>query len=96
MTTPAQSLTGRLTLARLSVLIGFVIGLVLLTRVVWRLGVRRYGGASASTERRRSEALDVDGDLQPLVGGGADHHPAHRHHVGVVAAPRHRDVVVDR
>lgn len=47
VTTPSQSLTGQLTLARLLALAGFVAALALLTRLTWRLATRRYSGASA-------------------------------------------------
>lgn len=47
VTTPAQSLTGRLTWLRLLALVGFVAALAILTRTVWKLGTRRYSGASA-------------------------------------------------
>lgn len=47
VTTPAQSLTGRLTAVRLVALVGFVAGLATLTRLVWRAGTRHYSGASA-------------------------------------------------
>jgi ABC-2 type transport system permease protein len=47
VTTPAQSLTGRLTWLRLLALVGFVAALAVVTRVVWKLGTRRYSGASA-------------------------------------------------
>lgn len=47
VTTPAQSLTGQLTWERLLGLAGFVIALVLLTRLIWRAATRKYSGASA-------------------------------------------------
>ncbi len=47
VTVPAETLTGRLTLTRLLVSIGFLAGVLVLTRVVWRAGTRRYSGASA-------------------------------------------------
>lgn len=47
ITVPAQALTGRLTLATMS--LALLIALVMLTiaRVFWRIGLRRYSGASA-------------------------------------------------
>jgi len=47
VTTPAQSLTGRLTAVRLLALVGFVAALLAVTRAVWKIGTRRYSGASA-------------------------------------------------
>ena len=47
VTTPSQSLTGQLTWTRLLALIGFVAGLVVVARLLWRVGTRKYSGASA-------------------------------------------------
>ncbi len=47
VTTPAQSLTGQLTWTRLLALIGFVAALVVVARLLWRIGTRKYSGASA-------------------------------------------------
>jgi len=47
VTAPAESLTGRITLERVAVMLGFGVFLWALTRIVWRIGVRRYSGASA-------------------------------------------------
>ncbi len=47
VTVPSEAVTGRLTLARLALALGFVVFLLTLTRLVWRLGVRNYSGASA-------------------------------------------------
>jgi ABC-2 type transport system permease protein len=47
VTVPSEALTGRLTLGRLFVALAFVVFLVSLTRLVWRLGVKNYSGASA-------------------------------------------------
>lgn len=47
ITVPSQSLTGRLTLIRLLITVGFVVVVFLATRWFWRLGTRRYSGASA-------------------------------------------------
>lgn len=47
VTTPSQSLTGQLTWPRLLGLLAFVTGLMLVTRLVWRIGTRKYSGASA-------------------------------------------------
>jgi ABC-2 type transport system permease protein len=47
VTVPAESLTGRLTVTRLAATALFL-GLVLIvTRMIWRAGTRRYSGASA-------------------------------------------------
>ncbi len=47
ITVPAQALTGRLTIETLALAAGFALFLLLLTRGLWRLGLRRYSGASA-------------------------------------------------
>ena len=47
VTVPAQALTSRLTLDTLAVATGFAIVLMLLTRWLWRFGLRHYSGASA-------------------------------------------------
>ncbi|HWL45591.1 MAG TPA: ABC-2 family transporter protein [Ilumatobacter sp.] len=47
VTTPSQSLTGQLTWQRLVALLGFVTALVVVTRLIWKLGTKRYSGASA-------------------------------------------------
>ncbi len=47
VTVPSEALTGRLTSTRLIVALSFVIFLVSLTRLIWRLGVKNYSGASA-------------------------------------------------
>jgi ABC-2 type transport system permease protein len=47
VTTPAQSLTGRLSWTHLGLLVAFVTALLGVTRFVWRLGTRKYSGASA-------------------------------------------------
>jgi ABC-2 type transport system permease protein len=47
ITVPSEALTGRLTGLRVLGAIGFMLLLVVLTRLVWRRGLRRYGGASA-------------------------------------------------
>jgi ABC-2 type transport system permease protein len=47
VTVPAESLTGRLTPARVGIIAGFAVVALLLTRVVWKIGSRRYSGASA-------------------------------------------------
>lgn len=47
VTVPAEALTGRLTTDTLLLAFGLTIALLLLTRLVWMLGVRNYSGASA-------------------------------------------------
>lgn len=47
VTVPSEALTGRLTPTRLTVAVAFLIFLVSLTRLIWRLGVKNYSGASA-------------------------------------------------
>jgi ABC-2 type transport system permease protein len=47
VTVPAEALTGRLTTATLLVAIGLALTLLLLSRWVWRTGLKRYSGASA-------------------------------------------------
>lgn len=47
VTVPAQAITGRLTPAQLGLAVGFTALLALLTRWLWRQGLRRYDGASA-------------------------------------------------
>jgi ABC-2 type transport system permease protein len=47
VTVPAEALTGRLTAATLGLAAAIAGGLLLLARLVWRMGLRRYAGASA-------------------------------------------------
>lgn len=47
VTVPAQALTGRLTLNTLLLAIGLTALLLGLARLIWRIGLRRYSGASA-------------------------------------------------
>jgi ABC-2 type transport system permease protein len=47
VTVPAEALTGRLTVATLAIAATFAAALLVATRVLWRVGLRRYGGASA-------------------------------------------------
>ena len=47
VTVPSEALTGRLSAQTLLLAIGFVCLLFVLTRLVWRFGVRNYSGASA-------------------------------------------------
>ncbi len=47
VTVPSESLTGRLTLERGLITVGFLIVAFAVTRFVWRRGTRRYSGASA-------------------------------------------------
>jgi ABC-2 type transport system permease protein len=47
VTVPAEALTGRLTVATLLGAAGLALALLLLSRFVWRRGLRRYSGASA-------------------------------------------------
>ena len=47
VTVPSESLTGRLTLERGAITVGFLVLAFALTRFVWVRGTRRYSGASA-------------------------------------------------
>ena len=47
VTVPAEALTGRLTLETLLGAAALAVGLMLLARRIWRIGLRRYSGASA-------------------------------------------------
>lgn len=47
VTVPAEALTGRLTGTTLATAAGFTLLVVVLTRLWWRRGIRRYDGASA-------------------------------------------------
>jgi ABC-2 type transport system permease protein len=47
ITVPVEALTGRLTWVRLATTLGFLVVLAVITRLVWRAGIRRYSGASA-------------------------------------------------
>ncbi len=47
VTVPSEAVTGRLTIGRLAVAVGFVLFLMALTRIVWQWGVKNYSGASA-------------------------------------------------
>lgn len=47
VTVPAEALTGRLSLSTLALAAALALGLLLLARLVWRLGLRQYSGASA-------------------------------------------------
>jgi ABC-2 type transport system permease protein len=47
ITVPAEALTGRLNLLTLGLAAAVAIGLLLLSRLVWRVGLRQYAGASA-------------------------------------------------
>jgi ABC-2 type transport system permease protein len=47
VTVPAEALTGRLTFARTGGALLLALGLLLVARLVWRAGLRRYSGASA-------------------------------------------------
>jgi ABC-2 type transport system permease protein len=47
VTVPAEAVTGRLTPETLALAAGFAALLVAITRAFWRIGLRRYGGASA-------------------------------------------------
>ena len=47
ITVPSESLTGRLTVARVVLAVGFLVLAVGVTRLVWRAGTKRYSGASA-------------------------------------------------
>lgn len=47
VTVPAEALTGRLSLATLGLTAALTVGLLLIARLVWLVGLRRYAGASA-------------------------------------------------
>ncbi len=47
VTVPAEALTSRLTVDTLAFATGFAIALMLVTRRIWRIGLRHYSGASA-------------------------------------------------
>lgn len=47
VTVPAEALTGRLSLDTLALAAALALGLLLVARLVWRLGLRQYSGASA-------------------------------------------------
>jgi len=47
VTIPAEALTGRLTAQTLLLAGGLAVALMVTARLVWRLGVRNYSGASA-------------------------------------------------
>ena len=47
VTVPAEAVTGRLTAETLALAAGFAVLLLVVTRLFWRVGLRRYGGASA-------------------------------------------------
>ncbi len=47
VTVPAEALTGRLTALNLLAALGLAVGLMLLARLIWRLGIKHYAGASA-------------------------------------------------
>jgi ABC-2 type transport system permease protein len=47
VTVPAEALTGRLTLATWLGALALTLGLSVLARLIWRRGLRNYGGASA-------------------------------------------------
>src|SRR5207248_681526 len=47
VTVPAQAITGRLTLDTLALATGFAIVVLFLSRAFFRIGLRRYSGASA-------------------------------------------------
>jgi len=47
VTVPAEALTNRLTSGNMILAVALAVGLMLLARVVWRLGLRAYSGASA-------------------------------------------------
>jgi ABC-2 type transport system permease protein len=47
VTVPAQALTSRLTLDTLALAAAFAVGLVIVSRWVWRFGLRNYSGASS-------------------------------------------------
>ena len=47
ITVPSEALTGRLTGLRVLVTVGFTLVMLIVTRLVWRAGLKRYSGASA-------------------------------------------------
>ncbi len=47
VTVPAETLTGRLNVPTLALAAGLALGFLLLARIVWRIGLRNYAGASA-------------------------------------------------
>jgi ABC-2 type transport system permease protein len=47
VTVPAEALTGRLSWGTALAAIGVAIALLLASRLIWRIGIRRYSGASA-------------------------------------------------
>jgi ABC-2 type transport system permease protein len=47
VTVPAEALTGRLSLRSLGLAVALAAALLLLARVVWKVGLRQYSGASA-------------------------------------------------
>ncbi|HUG47524.1 MAG TPA: ABC-2 family transporter protein [Candidatus Limnocylindria bacterium] len=47
ITVPAEALTGRLTVETLALAAGFALFLLVLARLLWRVGLKRYSGASA-------------------------------------------------
>ena len=47
ITVPAEALTGRLTLPTVLLALALAVGLLVAARLIWRLGLRRYSGASA-------------------------------------------------
>jgi ABC-2 type transport system permease protein len=47
ITVPVEALTGRMSAGRFAVAIGFGVALAVVTRLIWRVGLRRYSGASA-------------------------------------------------
>lgn len=47
VTVPAQAITGRLSALGVATALGFTLALAGVTRLLWRLGLRRYDGASA-------------------------------------------------
>ncbi len=47
VTVPAEALTGRLTALNLLGAAGLTVGLMVVARLIWRLGIKHYAGASA-------------------------------------------------
>jgi ABC-2 type transport system permease protein len=47
VTVPAEAFTGRLSPQTLAIAAAFALGMLVVTRVLWRRGIRRYAGASA-------------------------------------------------
>ena len=47
VTVPAEALTGRLTLQTWLGALGLTVALFIISRVIWRIGLRNYSGASA-------------------------------------------------